>query len=491
MLNKSILSNNPEEIAKALKKTIKNDQSSPLKKKMRTAKDYFEFRHDILNFRLFYFDKLGQIVEEKNRSNIKIAHPFLTEQVNQKVQYMLSHPIAVIAKEDDEFQKELDNYFDETFQLVLQELLEDAALNGYDFVYYYLDGDDVIRFDVANAINTIEVVNENGETERIIRYFLTKQLDETGQVLTLNHAEVWTKDETYYFTAKNEGEYTLDKNRINPRPHILKENVKTGELKGKGFEQLPFIKLSNNKNETTDLEPIKGLIDDYDLMACSLSNNLVDFDSPIYAVKGFPGDDLDELVTNINAKKTIGLDADENSGLEVKTVEIPVTARQAKLAIDKESIYKFGMAFDSSQSGDGNITNIVIKSRYTLLDLKCNQIEIRLRKVVRQMIELVVQNINNRTGKQFDASKVEIEIVRDTMANETDTANREFLEAQAKQTLINSIVVAAPYLDSETITQQICTLFDIDYKEVIAAMDAEDIGTLEDGDEDETEPVAT
>lgn len=490
MLNEVLLGDDFNKIGTVLKKTINGDKVSPLKKKMRTAKDYFEFKHDILNFKLFYFDKLGKLVEEKNRSNIKIPHPFLYEQVNQKVQYMLSNPIDVIVEDDEEFQAELDEYFDESFQLVLQELLEDAALNGYDFVYYYLDSDDVIRFDVANAISTIEVVNSNNERERIIRYYSRENVDETGQVITNHFAELWTKEETHYYSAKGDSEYKLETNRLNPRPHILKQNTETGELKGKGFDQLPFIKLSNNKGETTDLEPIKALIDDYDLMACSLSNNLVDFDSPIYAVKGFPGDNLDELVTNLNAKKTIGLDADENSGLEVKTVDIPVEARKAKLAIDKEAIYKFGMAFDSSQSGDGNITNIVIKSRYTLLDLKCNQVEIRLRRVIRQMIELVVQNINDRTGSDYDASKVKIDIIRDTMANETDTANKEYLESQTLQMLISSIVLATPYLDSETIIRLICTRFELDYEDVQKAIEEEDIGEFE-GDEDETEPLAT
>ncbi|HEM6033190.1 TPA: phage portal protein, partial [Streptococcus suis] len=85
-----------------------------------------------------------------------------------------------------------------------------------------------------------------------------------------------------------------------------------------------------------------------------------------------------------------------DGGLDVKTVDIPIEARKEKLRIDKEAIYKFGMGFDSSQTGDGNITNVVIKSRYSLLDLKCNKIEVRLRRIIKQMLELIVENINQR-----------------------------------------------------------------------------------------------
>ncbi len=52
------------------------------------------------------------------------------------------------------------------------------------------------------------------------------------------------------------------------------------------------------------------------------------------------------------------------------------------MEIDKENIYKFGMAFDSTQVGDGNITNIVIKARYTLLNMKANKTEARLRALL-------------------------------------------------------------------------------------------------------------
>src|SRR5699024_6278074 len=108
------------------------------------------------------------------------------------------------------------------------------------------------------------------------------------------------------------------------------------------------------------------------------SNNLVDFDYPIYAVKGFQGDDLDELITNLKTRKTIGVG--ENGGLDVMTVDIPVEARRAKLELDRESIYKFGLGFDSTaQMSDRAITNLGIQSRYSLLDIKASKFETELR----------------------------------------------------------------------------------------------------------------
>ena len=38
------------------------------------------------------------------------------------------------------------------------------------------------------------------------------------------------------------------------------------------------------------------------------------------------------------------------------------------------------MGFNSAQIGDGNITNVVIKSRYALLDLMCYKLKKNLKK---------------------------------------------------------------------------------------------------------------
>lgn len=269
------------------------------------------------------------------------------------------------------------------------------------------------------------------------------------------------------------------------------KNRKNEEVLGKGYGRLPFMVLHNNREKLTDLEPIKDLIDDYDLMACALSNNLIDFDHPIYAVRGFEGDSFDKLVTNLKAKKTVGVGPD--GGLDVKTVDIPIEARKEKLRIDKEAIYKFGMGFDSSQTGDGNITNVVIKSRYSLLDLKCNKIEVRLRRIIKQMLELIVENINQRYSKAYNTSDIEIIITRDIMANEVDNATIAKTEADTKQVAIQTILDAAHRLDSRTVLELLAGILEIDPDEVEKALDEEEYrGDLEQDTEveDGVEPVS-
>lgn len=226
--------------------------------------------------------------------------------------------------------------------------------------------------------------------------------------------------------------------------------------------------------------PIKALIDDYDNMSSFLSNNLQDYDKPIYVVSGYQGESLDKIRQNIKGKGMLRVGAPNTSGdLDVKTYQIPYEARKEKMAMDKEAIYKFGMAFDSSQSGDGNITNIVIKSRYSLLDLKCNKIEPRLRAMLKWCLELILQDIHRKGEGNYSLDDVEINIERNMLFNENDTATKELTEAQTKQTLIAALVSAAPYLTDDEITKQICEYFELDYEEVLAQLETEDEEVLE------------
>ena len=57
---------------------IQEDSSSARKSQARVGERYYEGKHDILNYKLFYYDADGEIQEDKTRSNVRISHPFFT-----------------------------------------------------------------------------------------------------------------------------------------------------------------------------------------------------------------------------------------------------------------------------------------------------------------------------------------------------------------------------------------------------------------------------
>ncbi|MFL2134929.1 phage portal protein [Ruoffia sp. FAM 24228] len=454
-----------------LTKIINQDLISTEKKDMKVSKRYYEKEHDILDYRLFYVDSDGVTKEEKNRSNIKIPYPFYTEIIDQKVNYLLGQQIE-FKTNNEQLESLLKNYIDPNFHQLLNDLVEGASLKGREGVHYYYDSKGMIRFEIADSYNLIFLNDEYGELSQVIRHYTVKA-DKNGKQKTIQKAEVFTAEGVYYF-VKNNNSYAIDKTKtMNPQPYRM---LKKGDTlyKPNVAQNLPILLMENNKQQTTDLNGIKDLIDNYDLNASSLSNNLQEFDYPIYAVRGFEGDSLDNLVNNLQTRKTIGVSQD--GGLDVHQLDVKYEARKAKLDIDKEAIYRFSMSFDSSgnSNGDRALTNIGIKSRYSLLDIKANKTETRLRKVLNQMLELILENIKELTNQSFDVSEIEVVFNRSALTNEKELAEQENLQAQALLTRINAVMNTSLILDSQLLAELLAKELGLESDEVIKLIKSED-----------------
>lgn len=442
---------------------INEDKTSEKKRFARTGQKYYEGEHDILNYRIYYYDGDGNIREDKFKNNIRISHPFFTELVDQQVQYMLSGDNNPIRSDLPELQTELDCYFDDDFYSELYELLIGTISKGFEYMYAVSDTDGRTRFECADSMGVVEVRAK--DTDDGCEYFIFWYIDRIDKGRKkITRVQVWDKENVYFYVQVRDGELLTDDTvEINPRPHTIFTDEK-GRQSGKGFGFIPFFRLDNGRKQFSGLKPIKALIDDYDLMACSLSNNLQDFTDALYVVSGFQGDNLDEMIQNLKSKKTIGVD--DEGGVEIRTVDIPYQARQTKLDLDEKNIYRFGMGFNSAQIGDGNITNVVIKSRYALLDLKCNKLEIRLKQFLRKLIQIVLDEINKNNETDYQQKDVYFNFEREVMTNASDNAQIEKTDAERQQVQINTILSLANVLDDETVVQSICDILDISYEDI-------------------------
>ena len=73
-----------------IKRFIDDDRLSEKKRFAKIGQKYYEAEHDILNYRMFYYNSDGILVEDKARANSRICHPFFTELVDQLASYILS-----------------------------------------------------------------------------------------------------------------------------------------------------------------------------------------------------------------------------------------------------------------------------------------------------------------------------------------------------------------------------------------------------------------
>lgn len=452
-----------------ISKLISEDSMSDLKRHARKGMQYYEGRHDIKDYKLYYYNDDGVLCEDKYRSNVKISHPFFTELVDQAVQYILSGKEGYIHSKLPALQKHMDEYFNdnEDFTAELSEALTGCMAKGFDYMYAYKNSENKIAFMAADSMGVIEVEARfaSDKKDHII-YWYVDRIDKDKKLI--KRIMDWDSENTYFYIQKDDGQIEADSSYMgsNVKPHITYKKDNDEKTYYKGFGFIPFFRIDNNKKRVSDLRTIKDLIDDYDLMASSLSNNLIDFDTPIHIVKGFEGDSLDELQQNLKTKKLIGLE-DSGGGLDIKTVEVPHQARQVKLELDEKNIYRFGMGLNTAGLKDTSATtNIAIKSAYSLLDLKCSKLEIRLKQFLRKLIKVVLDEINEIEGTDYQQKDVYIEFEHEVMSNAQENAQIALTEAQEQQARITTLLNLATQLDSETLAQNICDVMDIDYESI-------------------------
>ena len=448
-----------------IKKFISDDKGSEKKRKAAVGERYYNGEHDILKSRLFYFNADGKLVEDTTRANIKIVHPFFMILADQLSAYMLStkeNPIQA-KKKDDGLQDLLDDRFDDEFWSEIGDLITGAYVKGFEYVYRYKNADNKSVYQCADSMGVVEVSARDADDKQDhIIYYYTDTIEKGKKTVT--RIQDWTATESLYYVQIGDGEIKPDEDAAyNPRPHVIYTD-EDGQKKGKPFGFIPFWRLDYCKKQFSGLKPIKGLIDDYDLHACSLSNNLKDFDTPLYVVSGFQGDNLDELQQNLKTKKIVGVDSE--GGIQVQTVEIPYQARKEKLDIDERNIYIFGMGFNPAQVGDGNITNVVILSRYTLLDLKKSKLDKRVKKLLNKIIKIELDEINEEHGTDHKMSDITIDLTPEIPTNEAENIQNAKIEAETQQIRINTILNVAVNIGDEAALQAICDILELDFKEL-------------------------
>lgn len=453
-----------------IRQFIQDDATSDRKMFARKGQAYYDADHDIRQYRLFYYNADGNLVEDTTRSNIKISHPFFTELVDQCTQYILSSKDGFIKSDIPELQDELDLYFNENedFTAELSEVLTGCQVKGFDYMYAYQNAEGRLSFMCADSIGVVEVraKDTDDNTEYIIYWYVDRI--EKGHK-KIKRIQVWDKENTYFYVQDGEGKIEEDTSEpINPKPHILATKGNESKTYFKGFGFIPFFRLDNNKKRFSCLKTIKDLIDDYDLHSCALSNNLVDFDTPIHVVKGFEGDNLDELQQNLKTKKLIGMEStDEGAGVDIKTVDVPYQARQAKLELDEKNIYRFGFGLNTAGLKDTSATtNIAIKAAYSLLDLKATKLIVRLKQFLRKLLNPVLAEINDINGTDYQKKDVYFNFEPEVMSNAQENVQIKLTEAQTRQMEINVIMSLAQILDDETILQLICEQLDINYQDI-------------------------
>lgn len=449
-----------------IKNFIDNDQTSSKKKLAKIGVNYYEGKHDIENYRIFFIDADGNLQEDKTKSNIKISHPFFRLLAEQEVQYILSGEDGIFQSDIPELQAELDERFNnnDDFMSELYDTILGCIIKGDEYAYAYKNAEGKTTFQCADSMGVIEVRAK--ETDDGCEYVIYWYIDKIGKDdKKIKRIQVWDNKQTYFYCQEEDKDIVLDNSiKLNPRPHSIYKKDGDDTIYYEDFGFIPFFRLDNNKKRLSGVLPIKDKIDSYDLMNCGLANNIQDTNEALYVVKGFQGDNLDELMLNIKAKKHVGVD--EDGGVEIHTIDIPYEARKIKMEIDEKNIFRFGFGVNTESLKDTSATvSVAIKSAYANLDLKCNGFNKGLKKFLGKLLKVALKEINEDQGTDYQAKDVWFNLERTIITNAQENAQIKLIEAQEQQTRITTLLNLATKLGNEVLMEQVFDVLDLDYEE--------------------------
>lgn len=429
--------------------------NSDLRKKMDYGEKYFRIGNDILSKDLSAYSiydqktKTTQVKHNNYKSNQKIAHSFYSKQVNQKTAYVASKPITItynspIIDENNENKiKEKDKIITDivwnalgiSFEKLIKNRLKEASNKAIAWIHPdYKDGKLIFRkYKSEECIPIYD--NESQEfLVGFIHFYEIKDLT-TKPTKKIKYVEYWDENEvSYYIETKNDdgsSSFVEDVSREKPGCHWKTRvyNVSDGTLKRiekHSWNRVPFICVENNEEHINDLEPIKNLIDAYDLIDSNFVNTVEDLKEIVWLINGYGSEDLLALIENLKVNG-VARTNDTAGKIDAKLLPIPYEARQALLKGLKELIYEFGRAVDTSnkdlvgQAPSGVSLNFL----YTDLDLKAEDIIPSLKSAIYEMLWYVLQDLKRKgiITKELNEFDFRIEFNKTRIFNEVEKAS--------------------------------------------------------------------
>lgn len=431
----------PKDVTDIIKTYIADFEGSELRQKMAYGEDYYRSRNTTIMARkmlIYAEDADGNPyeLEDPYKANNKLPSGYFKILVDQKVSYLLANPLTVESPQADE----LTEILGRRWPTLLMQTARDASKKAVGWMHPYLDAEGLFKVAVTPPEQVIPVYKayDHETLELVIRYYTVKALNQHNESVMVTRVEVWDDQEVTYYQENTEtGLYDLlDEDAMlqafgrsypNPKYHFqkdLKHGDRITKTEGLAWGMVPFIPLYNNDEEEYDLQPVRPYIDAYDIVSSDFMNNLQDFQDIYWILKGYDGSNLAEFLYQVKRYKTLKV-SDEGDA-KAEQIEIPYLARKEALAGLESDIFTFGMGVNPNISGDGNVTNVVIRSRYAALDLKAGQFELEVTDFIYKLIEFVNRYQEIKGGPAVEIAEVVFN--RSLVMNEV-----ELLEANTKQ----------------------------------------------------------
>lgn len=384
------------------------------------GENYYKVENDILNRKMYRYEN-EQPVEDETKANHKLAHGFMHEFVEDKVNYLLSKPFTMEC-EDEKYLKLVQDTLGKRYQHRLVQLGTECSNKGIAWSYEYIDanGDKKTMRIPSEQLIPLWMDNDHEELQAMIRYYQV-EVYEGKQKRYVTKIEYHLPDGVEYYEMTNHGEVILDAEKYLDQPEnggILLPHFTINDTPGT-WERVPFVPWKNNDFELPDLQFVKTLVDEYDISRSDVGNLLEEIKQIIFALRGYGGQSLSEFMKDLAYYNAISLDADENAGVDKIEHTINIDAAEKHFQQLAKDIYRFGQAVDKGQDSLGNSpSGIALKFLYSGLDLKCNAMEDSFKWSFEQQLYFVNKYLEITKQKVSD-KEISIVFNRDIAINES------------------------------------------------------------------------
>lgn len=428
-------------------------------KKAQEGEAYYN-KHNLTieQFQKFIYTLSGQKVQDTFSVNYKLKTLFFRRLVLQQVQYVLGNGVVLQKQANKE-------RLGRKFDYQLQTAAKRAMASGVSFGFWNLDHLEVFGFaDTPGQPGFCPLYDDkNAQLRAGIRFWFRNVGENKIFRATLYEEDGYTE----FAQNGSEAVYVLEGKK--PYKIKIKKNaLGDAEITGENYTTLPIVPLYANDTHESELEGIRESIDCYDYIKSGLANDIDDASGFYWILQNTAGmDDVDlaNFVQRIKTVRAAVVDTDAGSSVEAHTIDIPVEARDTMLQLLRKDIYEDFQALNVDALSAAAKTTQEIQAAYQSQDNKCADFEYYVIDFVQKILELA--GIND---------------------NPTFIWNRVVNQQEQTQT----VLMAAQYLDDETIIKHLPFLTPEEADEVIARRAEADINRFndegdEEADEEETE----
>lgn len=378
------------------------------------------------------WDMLGRAHIDNVSPNHKIYSRYFFSAVTEGTQYLLGNGVSF---DNGTVKEQLGNDFDTK----LQQLADDAQVNGVAWAFWNLDHLEVIPF-----LQFIPLPDENTSSIMAgIRYWRI----EKDKPL---HAILFELDGFTEFIQNSGEPMQIDKPKRPYKLNVAKfSDASLDEVTGgENYPSFPILPLYYI-NQDSLLFGNKATVDAYDLMLSKMVNN-VDEGNLIYWVlrncNGMDEADDEAFIANLLKSHVVHADGDGTEGADAEphTIEAPVDGTETGIKRIKQLLDDNFMVADTDSIRAGNVTATQIKAAYQKLDAKTAKFEYQVIDFIQRLF--IVAGISKdevftfKYDRAVNRSEEVTTIIQAAQFLDDETVTRMLLEALGKTDIVDDVM---------------------------------------------------